>query len=114
MVELLQINVRPAGNGRFLFHAAAADDATGCALRLLTLPNATPPSGIPRSIWMLGLVSLCMDVSSELIHSLLPVFLVTVLGASALAVGLIEGAAPRPGPFSGFPPAYLSNCVTSW
>ena len=48
---------------------------------------------IPRSIWMLGFVSLCMDVSSELIHSLLPVFLVTTLGASALAVGLIEGAA---------------------
>lgn len=42
---------------------------------------------------MLGLVSLFMDVSSELIHSLLPVFLVTELGASALAVGLIEGVA---------------------
>lgn len=52
-----------------------------------------PSSTIPRGIWMLGFVSLCMDVSSELIHSLLPVFLVTVLGASALAVGLIEGAA---------------------
>ncbi|NMG28514.1 MFS transporter [Aromatoleum evansii] len=42
---------------------------------------------------MLGFVSLLMDVSSELIHSLLPVFLVTSLGAGALAVGLIEGAA---------------------
>ncbi|TAK45781.1 MAG: MFS transporter [Betaproteobacteria bacterium] len=42
---------------------------------------------------MLGLVSLCMDVSSEMIHSLLPVFLVTAVGASALAIGLIEGAA---------------------
>lgn len=42
---------------------------------------------------MLGLVSLCMDVSSELIHSLLPVFMVTSLGASALAVGLVEGVA---------------------
>ncbi|TAK51147.1 MAG: MFS transporter [Betaproteobacteria bacterium] len=42
---------------------------------------------------MLGFVSLCMDVSSEMIHSLLPVFLVTAVGASALAVGLIEGAA---------------------
>jgi MFS family permease len=52
-----------------------------------------PSHAIPRSIWMLGFVSLCMDVSSELIHSLLPVFLVTTLGASALAVGLIEGAA---------------------
>jgi MFS family permease len=48
---------------------------------------------IPRSIWMLGFVSLCMDVSSELIHSLLPVFMVTSLGASALAVGIVEGIA---------------------
>jgi len=42
---------------------------------------------------MLGFVSMLMDISSELIHSLLPVFLVSVLGASALTVGLIEGAA---------------------
>lgn len=48
---------------------------------------------IPPAIWALGFVSLLMDISSELIHSLLPVFLVTALGASALAVGLIEGAA---------------------
>ncbi len=48
---------------------------------------------IPLSIWMLGFVSLLMDISSELIHSLLPVFLVSVLGASAFTVGLIEGTA---------------------
>jgi len=42
---------------------------------------------------MLGFVSLFMDVSSELIHSLLPVFMVTSLGASALVVGLVEGVA---------------------
>ncbi len=48
---------------------------------------------IPASIWALGFVSLLMDVSSELIHSLLPVFMLTVLGASALTIGLIEGAA---------------------
>lgn len=41
----------------------------------------------------MGLVSLFMDTSSELIHSLLPVFLVSVLGASMLSVGLIEGIA---------------------
>ncbi len=51
------------------------------------------PSAIPRSIWALGLVSLFMDLSSEMIHALLPVYLVTVLGASALTVGLIEGVA---------------------
>ncbi|MGE8179381.1 MFS transporter [Pseudomonas fluorescens] len=48
---------------------------------------------IPRTIWALGFVSLFMDVSSELVHSLLPVFLVTTLGASALTVGVIEGIA---------------------
>jgi MFS family permease len=48
---------------------------------------------IPGSIWALGFVSLLMDVSSELIHSLLPVFMVTTLGISVLVVGLIEGAA---------------------
>src|SRR4051812_3355419 len=48
---------------------------------------------IPRSIWALGFVSLLMDASSELIHSLLPVFMFTVLGISASAIGLIEGAA---------------------
>ncbi len=50
-------------------------------------------TAIPRGVWMLGFVSLFMDVSSELIHGLLPVFMVSALGASALAVGLIEGVA---------------------
>jgi MFS family permease len=58
------------------------------------MPNsASTPPRIPTAIWALGFVSLLMDISSELIHSLLPVFMVTSLGASALAVGLIEGAA---------------------
>lgn len=48
---------------------------------------------IPRTVWVLGFVSLFMDVSSELIHSLLPIFLVTSLSASALTVGVIEGIA---------------------
>ena len=52
-----------------------------------------PLSQMPRSVWVLGFVSLLMDVSSEMIHSLLPLFMVTVLGTSALAVGLIEGLA---------------------
>lgn len=52
-----------------------------------------PRSGIPAGIWALGFVSLLMDVSSEMIHALLPVYMVTVLGASTLAVGLIEGIA---------------------
>ena len=48
---------------------------------------------IPTGIWALGFVSLLMDVSSELIHALLPVYLVTVMGASMVAVGVIEGIA---------------------
>ena len=53
----------------------------------------TTLSQIPPGIWVLGLVSLLMDVSSEMIHSLLPLFMVTTLGASALVVGVIEGLA---------------------
>ncbi len=52
-----------------------------------------PPARIPAGIWVLGFVSLLMDISSELIHSLLPMFLVGTLGASALTVGVIEGLA---------------------
>ncbi len=48
---------------------------------------------LPRVIWLLGFVSLCMDLSSEMIHSLLPVFLVSMLGTGTLTVGLIEGIA---------------------
>lgn len=57
------------------------DDATSASPRL------------PRAIWVLGFVSLLMDVSSEMIHSLLPLFLVGPLGLSVLMVGLIEGVA---------------------
>jgi len=46
---------------------------------------------MPRAVWTLGLVSLLMDVSSELIHSLLPMFMVTTLHASAVVVGLVDG-----------------------
>ena len=48
---------------------------------------------MPAGVWVLGFVSLLMDVSSEMIHSLLPLFMVTTLGASALMVGVIEGLA---------------------
>jgi MFS family permease len=48
---------------------------------------------VPATVWTLGFVSLLMDISSELTHSLLPVFLTTVVGASTVAVGLIEGIA---------------------
>ena len=56
-------------------------------------PSSVTWRDVPKSVWALGFVSLLMDVSSELIHSLLPVFLVTVVGASTTMVGLIEGIA---------------------
>ncbi|MDP3163496.1 MAG: MFS transporter [Reyranella sp.] len=55
-----------------------------------------PKSGwrdIPKPIWALGFVSMLMDISSEMIHALLPVYLVTVMGASMVTVGVIEGIA---------------------
>ncbi|WP_419421647.1 MFS transporter (plasmid) [Legionella sp. D16C41] len=48
---------------------------------------------MPSGIWALGFVSLLSDIASEMIHSLLPIFMVSVLGASALTVGLMEGIA---------------------
>ncbi len=57
--------------------------------------NSTPVNKprLPREVWVLGLVSMFTDMSSEFIHSVLPFFLATGLGASALSIGLIEGAA---------------------
>lgn len=48
---------------------------------------------IPSGVWVLGMVSLLMDISSEMIHSLLPLFMVTVLGTGTIAVGIVEGLA---------------------
>lgn len=59
-------------------------------------PNKNSPlaqARLPAAIWVLGFVSMLMDISSEMIHSLLPLFMVGTLGASALVVGLIEGLA---------------------
>ena len=61
------------------------------------MADTSPPPprlrDIPTGIWALGFVSLLMDISSELIHALLPVYLVTVMGASMVTVGVIEGIA---------------------
>jgi MFS family permease len=68
---------------------------------------------IPSGVWVLGFVSLLMDVSSEMIHSLLPLFLVTALGTGAFTVGLIEGMAESTAlmikVFSGTLSDYLGN-----
>lgn len=60
---------------------------------MTTKTNTATLRQIPTSIWVLGFVSMLMDISSEMIHSLLPLFMVTTLGTSAFAVGLIEGLA---------------------
>ncbi len=57
------------------------------------LPAARALPKIPRTVWLLGFVSLLMDVSSEMIHSLLPVFMTVALGINATTVGVIEGVA---------------------
>jgi len=56
-----------------------------------TKKSASIKPRIPITVWMLGFVSLLMDVSSEMINSLLPLYLATGLGASALAIGFVEG-----------------------
>ncbi len=67
------------------------------AIVFMTPLQTNTPSGNDRKIhptvWALGFVSLFMDISSEIIHSLLPVFLVSIIGATVQTVGLIEGVA---------------------
>src|SRR5512139_1382397 len=61
-----------------------------CCMRIA---KAAARPRVPPGVWVLGFVSMLMDVSSEMIHSLLPLFLVGTLGVSVLAVGVIEGIA---------------------
>jgi hypothetical protein len=78
----------------------------------ITKPNYSLRE-IPSGIWELGFVSMLMDVSSEMIHALLPVYLVTVLGTSMVTVGAIEGVAEAtasiPKIFSGAPSDWLGK-----
>jgi MFS family permease len=69
-----------------------------------------PPS-IPRTVWALGLVSLFMDLSSETIHALLPLFLTTTLGASVAVVGLIDGIAESTASIAKLFSGYLSDRI---
>ena len=56
-----------------------------------TAVSSRPP--LPRNVWVLGFVSLFMDLSSEIYHSLLPAFITIVLGLPATALGAIDGVA---------------------
>ncbi len=68
---------------------------------------------LPKGIWVLGFVSMFMDISSELVDSLLPVFMVTTLGASMMTIGIVEciaeGAAAITKVFSGAISDYLGK-----
>src|SRR5215471_15686636 len=72
-------------------------DATGFEPRVAEAEGSRSPRhairALPMDIWALGLGSLFMDSSSELVHSLLPVFMASVLGASMTTIGLVEGVA---------------------
>ncbi|MDE2436259.1 MAG: MFS transporter [Sphingomonadales bacterium] len=73
----------------------------------------TPPDrpGIPRTVWALGLVSLFMDISSEMIHALLPLFLTMTLGASVAMVGMIDGLAEATAAISKVFSGYVSDRI---
>jgi MFS family permease len=60
---------------------------------MVKVESETSARQMPAGVWALGVVSLLMDISSEMVHSLLPLFMVGTLGASAFMVGLIEGLA---------------------
>jgi len=66
---------------------------------------------IPRTVWALGFVSLFMDISSEIIHGLLPLFLTTTLGASVVLVGLIDGIAEATASISKIFSGYVSDRI---
>jgi MFS family permease len=76
----------------------------------MNLSTADPSPRLPRGVWVLGFVSLLMDVSSEMIHSLLPLFLVGTLGVSVMTVGVIEGIAESTALIS----KVFSGVVSDW
>lgn len=73
--------------------------------------GGAPIAAMPRGVWALGLTSLFMDLSSELIHSLLPIFLVVTLGASPLLLGLLEGVAEATASFAKLLSGALSDRI---
>lgn len=72
-------------------------------------PSALSSTRMPRTVWALGLVSMFMDISSEIIHALLPLFLTTTLGVSVAMVGLIDGVAESTASVAKVFSGYLSD-----
>src|SRR3990167_2126502 len=73
--------------------------------------RSTRMNRVPRTVWALGLVSLFMDLSSETIHALLPLFLTTTLGVSVVMVGLIDGIAEATASISKVFSGYISDRI---
>ena len=76
------------------------------------MSNNSPPAwrSVPSSVWALGIVSLLMDFSSEMVHALLPIYLVGSLGASMTQVGVIEGVAEATAAIVKF----FSGAISDW
>ena len=66
---------------------------------------------IPKTVWVLGFVSMFMDISSEIIHALLPLFLTATLGVSVAMVGLIDGVAEATASITKVFSGYLSDRI---
>ena len=83
--------------------------AVQCGVNLFDrhMNAARPP--IPKTVWVLGFVSMFMDISSEIIHALLPLFLTATLGISVAMVGLIDGVAEATASITKVFSGYLSD-----
>jgi MFS family permease len=75
----------------------------------VTSSPATPTQRIPRTVWALGLVSLLMDTSSEIVHALLPLFMTVQLGLSVAMLGLIDGVAEATASITKLFSGYISD-----
>ena len=69
--------------------------------------SSRPP--LPRNVWVLGFVSLLMDLSSEIYHALLPAFITLVLGLPVTALGAIDGVAEATANFAKLASGRLSD-----
>jgi MFS family permease len=77
----------------------------------VTSSPGTPAQRIPRTVWALGLVSLLMDTSSEIVHALLPLFMTVQLGLSVAMLGLIDGVAEATASITKLFSGYISDRV---
>src|SRR3954469_18622368 len=64
---------------------------------------------LPRNVWVLGFVSMLMDLSSEIYHSLLPAFITVTLGLPVTALGAIDGVAEATANFARLASGRLSD-----